>query len=192
MIPIVPSRFLCDSTAGMQIEKTELLNRMVETWGEIPIGFIQHMGIHKNLYGYIGTEDRSLYPLIRPGAIVVIDDRDTKIQTKGWKDDFDRPIYFLQLRDGYACGWCQVNGGKLSVIPYSSSKDPIRYYDYPQDVDVIGRVIGVAMTFGDPQSRPSLKSGDSSETTPPERGRSKPGPLKLLETSLPIDLKEMS
>ena len=68
MIPNVLSRFLCGSIRGMQIEKTELLSRMVETWGEIPIGFIQHMGIHKNLYGYIGTEDRSLYPLIRPGA----------------------------------------------------------------------------------------------------------------------------
>jgi transcriptional regulator with XRE-family HTH domain len=188
--PERPISFPLRFDPGFKVEKTDLLTRMVETWGEIPIGFIQHLGIHKNLYGFVGTEDRTLYPLIRPGSIVVIDDRDTKIQTTGWKDDFDRPIYFLQLREGYACAWCQLNGSKLSVIPYSTSKGPIRHYDYPQDVDVIGRVIGVAMTFDEPQSKPSLKSGDSLDTAPVGRGTSRTGSSKLLTPSLLIELTE--
>jgi transcriptional regulator with XRE-family HTH domain len=190
--PVRPISFPLRFDPGFKLEKTDLLTRMVETWGEIPIGFIQHLGIHKNVYGYVGTEDRTLYPLIRPGSIVVIDDRDTKIQTTGWNDDFDRPVYFLQLRDGYACAWCQLNGGKLSLIPYSTSKGPIRHYDYPQDVDVIGRVIGVAMTFGDLPSKASLKSGDAEDHGPAGQGASKASSSRLLGDSFLVDLTETS
>jgi transcriptional regulator with XRE-family HTH domain len=188
--PERPISFPLRFDPGFKLEKTDLLTRMVETWGEIPIGFIQHLGIHKNVYGYVGTEDRTIYPLIRPGSIVVIDDRDTKIQTTGWNDDFDRPVYFLQLRDGYACTWCQLNGGKLSLIPYSTSKGPIRHYDYPQDVDVIGRVIGVAMTFGELPSKASLKPGDADDHGPAEQGPSKASSSRLLGDSLLVDLTE--
>jgi transcriptional regulator with XRE-family HTH domain len=188
--PERPISFPLRFDPGFKLEKTDLLTRMVEIWGEIPIGFIQHLGIHKNLYGYVGTEDRTLYPLIRPGSIVVIDDRDTKIQTAGWKDDFDRPIYFFQFREGYACAWCQLNGAKLSLIPYSTSKGPIRYYDYPQDVDVIGRVIGVAMTFRDLPSDTSLKSGDAQDQGPARQGPSKGSSSRLLDDSLVVDLRE--
>ena len=53
------------------------------------------MGVRKHLYGYIGIKDFTLYPLLRPGSIVTIDDTDKTVRSSGWKNEFDRPIYFL-------------------------------------------------------------------------------------------------
>ncbi len=140
---------------GARLEESNLLSRMVETWGEIPIAFLQHLGIRRNLYGYIGTEDYTLYPLLRPGSFVVIDDQDTKIQTSSWETVFDRPIYFLELRDGFACGWCQPDRGTLAILPYSLSQRPVRIFKYPGDVDVVGRVVGLAMPLSKTAPHPS-------------------------------------
>jgi transcriptional regulator with XRE-family HTH domain len=80
---------------GARIEDTNLLSRMVQTWGEIPIAFVQNLGLRTNLYGFIGMDDYTLYPMIRPGAFVQIDDQDTKIQTESWENEFERPIFFF-------------------------------------------------------------------------------------------------
>lgn len=45
---------------GFRFEKTNLLARMVELWGEIPVGILQHMDLRKYNYGYIGTKDFTL------------------------------------------------------------------------------------------------------------------------------------
>ncbi len=131
----------------LDVSETHLLSRMVQTWGEIPLAFLQHLGIKKRLYGYIGMKDFTLHPFIPPGSLVQIDDRDTRIQSRGWETNFDRPIYFLQLREGFACGWCQVDGGNLSIIPFSASRLTVRRFQFPGDVDVVGRVTGVAMSL---------------------------------------------
>ena len=41
----------------LDVSETHLLSRMVQTWGEIPLVFLQHLGIKKRLYGYIGMKD---------------------------------------------------------------------------------------------------------------------------------------
>jgi hypothetical protein len=129
---------------GARIEDTNLLSRMVQTWGEIPIAFVQNLGLRKYLYGFIGMDDYTLYPMIRPGAFVQIDDQDTKIQTESWENEFERPIYFFQLREEYACGWCELEGKVLSIIPHSLSGRKTRQFDYPDNIDVVGRVVAVA------------------------------------------------
>jgi len=53
-----------------RLEKTNLLARVVEKWDEIPVGFLQHLDLRKSVYGYIGLEDYTLFPLIRPGSLV--------------------------------------------------------------------------------------------------------------------------
>lgn len=148
---------------SFRLENTDLLSRIVSTWGDIPIGFIEDMGARKRLYGYIGTKDFTLYPLIRPGSIVTIDDSDTEVQTSGWKDEFDRPIYFLEHVLGYICGWCDLVGKRLNLIPYSKAKSPLSSYELPEDVHVIGRVTGVAMSLNEPLSNrpvPRKRFGD--------------------------------
>jgi hypothetical protein len=60
--------------------------------------------------GIIGKRDRTLEPMIRPGTIVHIDTQKRSISLrKDWKHEFQRPIYFLMARDGYVCGWCELD-----------------------------------------------------------------------------------
>jgi len=42
---------------------------------------------------------------------------------------------------------CQVDGGNLSIIPFSASRLTVRRFQFPGDVDVVGRVTGVAMSL---------------------------------------------
>jgi transcriptional regulator with XRE-family HTH domain len=130
---------------GFRFESTSLLARVVEKWDEVPIGLLQHLDLRKSVYGYIGLEDTTLYPLIRPGSLVQIDPHQRKITTARWRTQFDRPIYFIELRNGYLCSWCQLEKGQLIVIPHPQSRQAIRSFDYPTEADVVGRVTGVAM-----------------------------------------------
>lgn len=128
-----------------RLEKTNLLARVVEKWDEIPVGFLQHLDLRKSVYGYIGLEDYTLFPLIRPGSLVQIDASQRKVSTERWKTEFDRPVYFVELRNGYVCSWCQVDRGQLMIIPHPHSHQDVRRFDFPSQAEIVGRVTGVAM-----------------------------------------------
>ncbi len=128
-----------------RLEKTNLLAQVVEKWEEIPVGFLQHLDLRKSVYGYIGLEDYTLFPLIRPGSLVQIDASQRKISAEKWKTEYDRPIYFVELRNGYVCSWCQVDRGQLIVIPHPHSYQDVRRFDYPSQAEIVGRVTGVSM-----------------------------------------------
>lgn len=127
------------------LERTNLISRMFERWGELPVTILQQMDLRNSLYGYIGMEDYTLHPLIRPGSFVQIDSRQTKIGPGNWQNEFDRPIYFVELRDRYVCSWCALDGNQLFLLPYLQSREPVRQVRYPLDADVVGRVTGVVM-----------------------------------------------
>jgi transcriptional regulator with XRE-family HTH domain len=139
----VPLKF----DSEIDLKESALLSHLEQTWGEIPIGFLQGLALQQHLYGLIGTEDLTLHPYIRPGSLVQIDSRDTKIQESGWETVYDRPIYFLQLRKGYACGFCQLDNGRLSIIPFDTPRRAIKTLKHPEEVEVIGRVTGLAMSL---------------------------------------------
>lgn len=128
-----------------QLESTNLLARVVEKWDEVPVGLLQHLDLRRSIYGYIGLEDYTLYPLIRPGSLVQIDVKQTKISAARWQTEFERPIYFTELRDGYVCSWCEVDRGQLIVIPHPHSRQEVRRFDYPAQAEIVGKVTGVAM-----------------------------------------------
>jgi transcriptional regulator with XRE-family HTH domain len=128
-----------------RLQKTNLLAQVVEKWDQIPLGFLQHLDLRKSVYGYIGLEDYTLFPLIRPGSLVEIDANQRKISPEKWNTEFDRPVYFVELRNGYVCSWCQVDRGQLIVIPHPHSHQDVRRFDYPSQAEIIGRVTGVAM-----------------------------------------------
>jgi transcriptional regulator with XRE-family HTH domain len=92
-------------------------------------------------YGYVGLADYMMYPLIRPGAVVEIDISQNKLQTASWHNEFDRPIFFLELRGGYACGWCELQGNQLLIIPHHSSPSTVRRFIYPREAEIVGRVV---------------------------------------------------
>jgi transcriptional regulator with XRE-family HTH domain len=130
---------------GFDLSKSSLLARMVEAWSEVPLALLQHLNMRQHLYGYVGLQDNSMTPLVRPGSFVQIDDTQTKISNIAWKHEYERPIYFVELRDGYACSWCDLQGKQLFLIPHPLSGYPIRQYSYPNEADVVGRVTAVAM-----------------------------------------------
>jgi hypothetical protein len=132
-----------------RLETTNLLSRVVEKWNDVPIGLLQHLDLRKSMYGYIGLKDNTLYPLIRPGSLVQIDPSQRKIVLAQWRTEFERPIYFIELRDGYICSWCQLDRGQLLAIPHPQSRQAVRHFEYPSQAEVIGRVTGVAMRIVD-------------------------------------------
>ena len=93
------------------------------------------------LSGYIGLTDYTMYPMIRPGAVVEIDTNQKNPDSIPWDNDFERPIFFIELRDGYACGWCELHGNQLMIIPYPSSQVKIRSFTFKRDAEIIGRVV---------------------------------------------------
>jgi hypothetical protein len=69
-----------------------------------------------------------------------------------WTSEFDRPIYFLELHDGYVCSWCQLDRGHLMVIPDPQPGQSVLHFDYPSQAEVVGRVTGVAMRIVDKEN----------------------------------------
>ena len=134
---------------GFEVSRTNLLSRMVEVWGEVPIALIQHLDVRHSLYGYIGLADLTLYPLLRPGSFVQIDENIKKIQPLKWRTEYDRPIYFVELRDGYACSWCELQGNQLLLIPHPLSPCGVRQFKHGNEAEIVGRVTGVAMRIVD-------------------------------------------
>ena len=130
---------------GFDRGKTNLLSRMVELWGEVPIGVIRHLDVRHSMYGYIGLEDRTLYPLLRPGSFVQIDASIKKILPVKWQTEYERPIYFVELRGGYVCSWCELQGTQLILVPHPGSGCMIRQFKYEVEAEIVGRVTGLAM-----------------------------------------------
>ena len=136
-------------------DNTQLINRAVALWGEIPATFLLRTNPRRHTYGFIGTTDRTMFPLLRPGSLVMIDPEKRRVQAGGWSNEFERPIYFLELRQGYRCGWCQVDGARLMVIPHTMSDLPVESFSLASEVDVLGQVVGVAMRLTSPRASTS-------------------------------------
>ncbi len=94
-------------------------------------------------HGYVGLTDYMMYPLIRPGALVEIDtDQNSVRDAASWHNQFDRPIFFIELHEGYACGWCELQGNQLLILPHHSSPSTVRHFIYPREAEIFGRVVG--------------------------------------------------
>lgn len=94
------------------------------------------------MYAHLGLADFTMNPMIRPGALLKIDTSQNKLLTNGWHSEYERPIYFIELRQAYACGWCELQSDQLLIIPHHSSPVSVRRFTYPREAEIIGRVIG--------------------------------------------------
>jgi transcriptional regulator with XRE-family HTH domain len=130
---------------GADLRRTTYLSRMIQRWGRMPLMFLETLNLREQRYGLIGTEDWFMYPLLQPGTFVCIDDTQRKIATSGWTNEFERPIYFLEHRNGYACGWCSLNGDQLILQPHPASLCSPIIYNFPDEIDLVGQVSGIAM-----------------------------------------------
>ncbi len=128
--------------------QTQNLGRIIRQWGAVPFAFLAQFSDVSFTYAYIGTEDFTMSPILPPGSFIQIDESRDKIVEGIWRSECDRPIYFLETRSGYRCGWCRLQNGQLTLQPHPLSPEPVRMYRYPQEADVVGEVVGVAMQIG--------------------------------------------
>ncbi len=135
----VPLRF----DPGFDPRRTECLTRMVESWGQLEATLFN--GRPRLQYGYIGLDDHMMEPLLRPGSLVLIDPALQQVRNSGWKNEYERPIYFVDVRDGYRCGWCLREGPRLILQPHPLSPCMPEVWRWPDEAEVVGQVTGVVM-----------------------------------------------
>ena len=143
--PMRPVHFPVRFDPGFQPAKTAFLSRLIDLWGEVPAGLLTQLDLKKFRYGYIGLEDRMMVPILRPGSIVQVDDSRRRVMNSGWLTEYDRPIYFLELRYSYECCWCYQRGKEVTLLPHPLSPCGPRTIRIPDDGDVLGQIVGVAM-----------------------------------------------
>jgi transcriptional regulator with XRE-family HTH domain len=98
--------------------------------------------------GIIGKLDLSLDPMIPAGSVVKIDTRKREISSKkDWTHEFERPIYFLTTREGYVCGWCELDKTSewLTLIPHPLSPVSSRRWKYHGEIESVGLVVAVTI-----------------------------------------------
>lgn len=94
------------------------------------------------IYGHLGLNDFTMHPMIRPGALLKIDTSQNKLVTSRWSNEYERPIYFIELRGGFACGWCELHGNQLLIVPHHSPFASVQWFHYPREAEIVGRVVG--------------------------------------------------
>jgi hypothetical protein len=137
---------------GIDLRRTFFVSEVVQRWGKLPLALLSGIDVSRFRYGFVGTEDWSMYPAIPPGSLLVVDESKRKIQNSGWRALSERPIYFLEDRQGAYCRWCSLQDGQLSLISDPSSDAPVLNFHFPGEIEVVGQVVGVAMTL-DPEKR---------------------------------------
>lgn len=85
-----------------------------------------------------------MYPVIQPGALILIDETKRKIVPGPWLGLEDRPIYFLEHREGFMLGWCSLEDKELIVLPHPISGLHPQVYAHPREIEVVGQIVGVA------------------------------------------------
>jgi transcriptional regulator with XRE-family HTH domain len=140
-------------TAEVDWEKTTFLSEFVRRFGKMPLSFLQGLNVGEFRYGLIGRADWSMHPILHPGSLVAIDEKRRRIASGGWTNELDRPIYFLELRSGYRCGYCTLQKDRLIVQPHPSSERPAEVFEFPREIEVIGQVVGVAMLLESRKAR---------------------------------------
>jgi len=144
------------------------LSRVVEQWGSVPLGYLANLSQDKYMYGYVGSEDFTMYPLLPPGTFLQVDEARSKIEQALWRSELERPIYFVETRDGYTCCWCSLKGDDIVLHSHPLSPVPVRVLRHPREAEVIGQVVGIALKLGEwrpVESLPEAKADSKEHVT---------------------------
>ncbi len=134
---------------AFDLRKTVNLGRMIERWGLVPLSYLAQLADTEYSYGYIGSADFTMYPILLPGSLIQIDESRNQVAEGMWRSEYERPIYFVETRTAFVCSWCTLKGDELVLQPHPLSPQPVRVLRYPQEAEVVGQVVGVAMRLGD-------------------------------------------
>jgi hypothetical protein len=109
-------------------------------------------------YGYVGLADRRMAPLLRPGSVLLLDVSVCRMEEADWSTEYDRPMYFVDVRDGYRCGWFHQDRERLTMQPHPLSRCAPESWRLPEGADIVGRVVGVVTRLNEPWSMPAEES----------------------------------
>jgi len=132
---------------GIDLRRTFFVSEMVQRWGKLPLALVGGLDVRKFRYGFVGTEDWSMNPAIPPGTLLIIDDSKRRVQSGGWRSLSERPIYFFEHRDGFYCRWASLRDGVMSLLPDPESEAPVLNFSFPGEIEVVGQVVGLAMSL---------------------------------------------
>lgn len=138
---------------GIDLNKTLFLSEVVQRWGKLPLALVGGIDYRRYRYGFVGTQDWAMHPLVPAGSLLVIDEGKRKIQSGGWTSQATRPIYFLEHRDAFYCRWCSLNDGVVSLIPDPASDASVLNFKLPGEIEVVGQVVGLAISLDPEQLR---------------------------------------
>jgi transcriptional regulator with XRE-family HTH domain len=130
---------------GFDQRRTTNLGRMVEQWGLVPFAYLEQFANSDFTYGYVGNQDFTMHPILPPGSFIQVDESRTKVVDGVWRSEYERPIYFVETRDGHTCCWCSMRREDLVLQPHPLSPVQVRILRHPQEAEVLGQVVGVAM-----------------------------------------------
>lgn len=129
-------------------QATDLLSQLPAAIGSASSWEKPRVGRYR--YGYIGLSDRRMVPILRPGSVVLVDTAICKIEETDWNHEYDRPLYFVELREGYRCGWFHKEKTHLIMQPHPLSHCAPEAWRLPEDAEVLGRVVGMATYLNEP------------------------------------------
>jgi transcriptional regulator with XRE-family HTH domain len=129
-------------------ENTELLSKRPVS--VIPMPHVEGSSADRHRYGYVGLSDRRMMPLLRPGSTVLIDTSLRRIEDTEWSNEYDRPIYFVEIRGGYRCGWFQKDKTRLIMQPHMLSRCAPEAWRTPEEAEIVGQVVGIVSYLGEP------------------------------------------
>jgi transcriptional regulator with XRE-family HTH domain len=133
---------------SLDFSKTANLGMFVQKWGVLPMTYLTSFASDNFSYGYVGSQDYTMYPILPPGSFIQIDPSKSRVRKAIWRSDYERPIYFLETREESLCGWCSIRDGKIILQPHPMSPAEIRIMRWPQEAEVIGQVVGAAVRLG--------------------------------------------
>ncbi|MGA3195804.1 MAG: helix-turn-helix transcriptional regulator [Terriglobales bacterium] len=136
---------------GFDLEKTTDLKRMIQQWGWFPVTRLKRMSTDDFIYAHIGYEDLTMYPILQPGTLVQVDQSESRkrVVDRQWRSEYDKPIYLVETRDGLTCCWCHLKPpNQIVLMAHPLSPVQTRVLKCPQEAEVLGRVVGIAMRIG--------------------------------------------
>jgi transcriptional regulator with XRE-family HTH domain len=134
--------------SGPGSDCTGLLNELPNNVRQFP-GMKQEAPLRIR-YGYIGLSDRRMAPILRPGSMVMVDTGVRKIEEAEWYTEYDRPLYFVETRGGYRCGWFLKLKSRLVMQPHMLSHCAPEAWRTPAEAEVVGKVVGVITYLNEP------------------------------------------
>jgi transcriptional regulator with XRE-family HTH domain len=140
-----PKSHLMTMPDGIAAQNVPAIRDVVKHGGPLALFLLTQSAPDSQVsYALIGSEDFTMYPLLPPGSFIQVDGSRRQVVDRGWRSEYERPIYLVETNQGFTCCWCAFDEGNLVLQPHPLSPAPMRVRRSPEEAEVIGQVIGVA------------------------------------------------